>query len=126
MTVVVDTDVLIDHLRGRQPARGLIEDGVSGDRPIVASLVTRIELLAGTRVGEETSVRHLFDFLEWAAVDEAIADRAGDLSRCWRASHPGIDLADYIIAATAQELGATLWTRNVRHYPMVPGLRAAY
>ena len=32
--------------------------------------------------------------------------------RRYRASHQGIGLPDYLIAATAEHLGATLWTRN--------------
>ena len=40
----------------------------------------------------------------------------------WRRSHSGISTSDYLIAATALELGMELATLNVRHYPMFPGL----
>jgi predicted nucleic acid-binding protein len=44
----------------------------------------------------------------------------------FRRSHPGIDLADYLIAATAEEEGATLVTLDVKHFPMVKGLRTPW
>jgi len=44
----------------------------------------------------------------------------------WRASHPGIGVADLAIAATAEQLGAPLATRNVRHFPMFADLKAPY
>ena len=37
-----------------------------------------------------------------------------------------IDVPDHLIAATAERLELELWTRNVRHFPMVPDLRPAY
>jgi predicted nucleic acid-binding protein len=42
---------------------------------------------------------------------------AENLLRTYRRSH-GIELGDALIASTAVELGATLITRNVKHYPM--------
>jgi predicted nucleic acid-binding protein len=44
----------------------------------------------------------------------------------YRQSHSGIDDADYLIAATALEFDLPLLTRNVRHFPMLPGLEPAY
>jgi predicted nucleic acid-binding protein len=52
-----------------------------------------------------------------------IARRAGELGRRWDRHRPGIALADLIIAATAEQLGADLATGNVRHFPMFPDLR---
>jgi predicted nucleic acid-binding protein len=60
------------------------------------------------------------------SVSDAIAARAGGLLRKYRRSHPGIDLVDYMIAATAEELDAELMTLNVRHFPMFKNLRAAF
>ena len=124
MTIVLDTTVLIDHLRGNDEARAAFR--VVADERLVASVLTRVELLAGMRLSEETAVRDLFDTIEWIAVDEELADRAGALANRYLRSHPGIDPADYVIAATAQRLGATLWTRNLKHFPMFGGLAAPY
>jgi hypothetical protein len=61
-----------------------------------------------------------------AGADETVARRAGELAREHRRRHAGIDTADYLIAATAQLLDAELLTTNLRCFPMLPGLRAAY
>lgn len=119
---VPDTTVLIDHLRGL-PAAGAYLQGL--DRILVASEVTRIEILTGLRSAERDAAERLFRALRWVPVDESIARRAGALARQWRRSH-GLSLADVIIAATAQELDAELATSNVRHFPMFPGLEAPY
>lgn len=126
MTAVVDTDVLIDVLRGREEAGELLRRKLTSGEEVLASVLTRTELLAGSRIGEEADLEGLFGALRWVSVDPSIADRAGQLARSHRRSHSGIDAVDFVIAATAQELDAELHTRNVRHFPMFPGLRPAY
>jgi predicted nucleic acid-binding protein len=59
-------------------------------------------------------------------VTEVIARRAGEFRREWRASHAAISTADYLIAGTADVLGAELATLNVKHFPMFAGLRAPF
>jgi predicted nucleic acid-binding protein len=124
--IVIDTSVLIDHLRGHEQATDLIHSALADGEQIVASEVTRVELLAGMRSHERRQTRALIQSLEWAAVDEPIAEAAGDLARKFRHSHPGISVADYAIAATVTLRGAELWTLNVRHFPMLSTLEPAY
>ena len=120
---VLDTSVVIDLLRGN-PAAGAYLLGL--ERRLVASEVTRVEIVRGLRSGERDSAERAFRTLLWIPVDEDVARRAGELGRKWRRSHSGIGLADLIIAATAKELGAELATANVRHFPMFPNLQAPY
>lgn len=126
MTVLVDTSVLIDHLRGRPEARETLARAVDDGERLIGSVLTRSEVLAGLRPGEEQATSALLGVLEWIVVDEAVADHAGALAQRYLASHGGIDLTDYVIAATAAIHGATLWTRNVKHFPMMAGLRPPY
>jgi predicted nucleic acid-binding protein len=109
--LLVDSDVLIDHLRGtfrlELPRRKVAH----------VSVVTRCELLAGKSVPEESVLRLLAPFRE-LTVDRPIAERAGRLRR-----HLDIRTPDALIAATALEHGLTLMTRNARHFRPVPGLR---
>ena len=124
--IVADTSVLIDHLRGHDPATELIDAALARGERVLASEVTRIELLAGMRSHERRQTRALIRSLEWATVDEPVAQAAGDFARKFRHSHPGIGVADYAIAATVKLRKAGLWTLNVRHFPMLPALEPAY
>lgn len=125
MAALVDSDVLIDLLRGERAARNRLRKELRAG-PLYGSVVTRAEVLAGVRAGEaERTVAHL-RAIRWLQVDQLIADRAGELAREHRRSAPGIGLPDYLIAATAQTLGLRLLTRNVRHFPMFKRLKPAY
>lgn len=123
MTVLCDTTVIIDLLRGIQPAVAWASS-LSG-RP-TCSEVTRVEVLRGMRTHERRATERLLGAMSWIPIDEVIARRAGELGRTWRRSHQGIASADLIIAATAEELGMELATLNVRHFPMFRGLTAPY
>lgn len=126
MTIVVDTSVLIDHLRGDTRATALLQGAMAQGEWVAGSVLTRTELLGGMHTGAEDFVEDVFLSLYWINVDADLADLAGRLRNTFRRSHPGIDLVDYVIAATAERLGAQLWTRNLKHFPMFPGLQKPY
>ena len=126
MTIVVDTSILIDHLRGDVRAREALRDASLAGEHLVASVLTKVEVLAGMRPDEEPATRLLLGSLELVDVDDVVAERAGRLANHYLRSHPGVDPVDYVIAATAQEARAQLWTRNLKHFPMFPGLAAPY
>ncbi len=123
---LLDTSVAIDHLRGTRPAVELLSRLIDEDEPVVASEVVRFELLAGVREADLEALEGFFAALSWFPADEAISRRAGALARQYRRAHTGIDDADYLIAATTLVLDADLQTTNVRHFPMLEGLRPAY
>lgn len=126
MRLLCDTSVLVDFLRGDSRAVSLLtQAAVDGDQ-LWGVVVTRTELLAGMRSRERRPTQALLDSLRWRQVDLELADKAGDLARRHRRSHPGVDVADYLIAAGVELLGATLLTQNVRHFPMFPDLEPAY
>jgi predicted nucleic acid-binding protein len=126
VTVFVDTSVLVDHLRGYAPATNALRALVRKGRPRVASVLTRTEILRGLPARQRPAWAALADLLTWLPVDLAVADRAGELAGQFRLSHSSIDAVDYLIAATAELTGAELWTRNVRHFPSLPGLTPPY
>lgn len=120
---LVDSTVLIDHLRGHEPARAFLADLT--DAPF-CSEISRIELLQGLRSAERHAAEELFGALQWAPVDERIARSAGELGRRYRRSHRNLGVADLVIGATALELGLPLATANVHHYPMFRNLHPPY
>lgn len=124
--IVADTSVLVDTLRGRPEAHVTLSEALVGGERIAASVLTKTEILAGVRRGEERGTRALLDHVDWVPVDDEIAETAGRLARRYRESHPGIEVVDYVIAATAQELAAALWTTNAKHFPMFRELEPPY
>ena len=123
---LVDTTVAVDHLRGAPAATDLLAGLISDGETLVASEVTRFELLAGVRRAELEALEAFFSSLAWAPIDEEISRTAGTLAQRHRRGHSGIDDADYLIAATAMVLEADLLTTSVRHFPMIKGLRTPY
>jgi predicted nucleic acid-binding protein len=115
--------VLVDHLRALTPATDYV--AALEDQPS-CSEISRIEIIQGLRSPERRKAEALFALIEWVAISEVIARRAGELGRRWRRSHTGIGVADLAVAATAEHLGASLATRNVKHFPMFPQLQAPY
>ncbi|MDR1512109.1 MAG: type II toxin-antitoxin system VapC family toxin [Propionibacteriaceae bacterium] len=125
MSVLVDTSVLIDVLRGEDAAAEVLREARMAGA-LHASEVTRLEVLAGMRPREESVTRGLLATLTWHPVDDRVAEIAGELGRRWLPSHRGIDSADLAIAATAIMVDAALLTRNIKHFPMFGGLSAPY
>ncbi|MGH9190448.1 MAG: PIN domain-containing protein [Acidimicrobiales bacterium] len=124
MRRLFDSTVLISHLRGDYRATELLIAALP--EGALASVISRAEIEGGMRSGERRDVARLFGGLQLVPVSDAVASRAGAHLRKHRRSHPGIDLADYLIAATAEEEGAELATLNVKHFPMFGGLSPAW
>jgi hypothetical protein len=124
--LLVDTSVLIDHLRGTRAATHRLSAAVRDGDELWSVTVVRTEVLAGMRPPEEGATRRLFDAVDWQPITIEIADRAGELARKFLRSHSGVDTIDYLIAAATEALGAELLTLNVKHFPMFPELRPAY
>lgn len=124
MKTLFDSSVLIAHLRGESRATRLLLSVTTAER--LASVLSRAEIEGGMRSAERARVASLFGVLTLVPVTDPIAGRAGEYLRAFRRSHPRIDLVDYLVAATAALHGAQLATLNVRHFPMVAGLRAPW
>jgi hypothetical protein len=125
--IVLDTSVLIDHLRGRsKAATEVIPSAIARGDELWSSHVVRAELLAGMRGEEEQATRDLLRLISWVDVDEATSEAAGALGRRYLRSHPGIEVADLLVAALVQQLDAELKTTNLRHFPMFEDLRSPY
>ncbi len=118
MTVLTDSDILIEVSRGRDKTvvSQWLELGRS-DALILYSAVSAAELWAGASPSEYPALDALFDALLCVPVDAALGRRAGEYLRRYRKSHR-VELGDALIAASAAERGASLWTRNRNHYPM--------
>jgi predicted nucleic acid-binding protein len=119
--MLVDTDVLIWHLRGYpQATRRLDELGA-----LTLSAVSYLEVLQGMRnkaelVAVKKMLAHRAATL--LPVSEAITRRAIELMEAITLSH-GLQMGDALIAATALDHGLPVLTANVKHFGAVQGLK---
>ena len=124
--ILVDTDVLIDFLRGREQAVSFVD--LESDRIILSSIVVA-ELYAGVWGGkgdtEQSTLERFLSLFRIVHVTVAIARLGGLYKRDYGRSH-GIGLADAVVAATATLENAELKTLNVKHYPMFNAIQPAY
>lgn len=121
--LLIDTDILIDYLRGREDAVHFLE---SQQISMFISAITLGELYAGVREGQERRI--LDDFIEYFKViplSSKIAVKGGLFRRDFGKSH-GVGLADAMIAATAQSENAALATLNQKHFPMISDVLVPY
>ena len=121
--LLVDTDVLIEYLRGKEQAIAFLES--LGRRP-ATSVICVAELFAGARSEQEReaieSFLLAFDLLP---IDVEIARLGGKHRQQYLKSH-GTGLADALIAATAMTYGLTLTTFDTKHYPMLEQVLVPY
>jgi len=120
--LIVDTDVVVDFLRGHASAIAFLEDNIER---IYLSVVTVAEVYAGARDRELEAIRRFVDSFPTIVITPEIAAGGGNLKRRYARSHR-LGLADALIAASAVEHGLVPATLNVKHYPMFPDLEPAY
>jgi len=117
---LVDTDVLVDCLRGTDRARAWLEQ-LAAEAFAVPGVVA-MELVMGCRDrGDLERVRRLLGAfaIAWPEASEFAA--AHDLLLAHRLSS-GLNIPDCLIAATALGRAARLYTFNLKHFQSVPGL----
>jgi predicted nucleic acid-binding protein len=120
--VLLDSDILIDYLRGLSAARNYFK---SVDAAAI-SIVSVTELVSGARNDEEeAAINELFSTMHIVGVDEKIAREAGRLWRQFLRSH-NVETADALIAATSILHRLQLVTLNRRHYPMLADVLVPY
>jgi predicted nucleic acid-binding protein len=121
--MLFDTNILIDYLRGRQQAIDLLSTQIAMPK---VSVVSTLELYAGVRTRrEEQKMELLFSQASLLPVTQEIAKRAGVFIRLYQASH-SVEMADALVAATAEYHGLRLATLNAKHFPMFPKLKRPY
>jgi toxin FitB len=117
---LLDTTFVIDHLRHVPDAvdrmRAMYEDG---DDPIVTSVVVS-EAWVGATGPDDPALTTFFRYLEYVHAGPAAARLAGEYRSEARRRGQTLGLADALIAATADHLGAVVLTRNVRDFALTP------
>ncbi len=118
---LIDTNILVDLLRGREEARQWIDRLPDDGRCI--SVVTAAELLAGARSSHEQKLIEqeiLLYRILW--LQEPISRLALDWYQRFRLRY-GVGFLDCLIGATALYYDLPLATLNERHFAPFPDLQ---
>lgn len=118
---IVDTDIIVDMLRGVRANRDYIRRFELGELKGILSAVVIAELYAGRRTRDPIVARRIENVIALftvVPVSPNIARKAGELIRDY-----GLNLPDAMIAATALAYNAVLVIRNIRDFQHIPNLR---
>ncbi len=125
MDWLVDTNILMDHLRGVSKATTFLRQARSSGT-LWISAITVAEVYAGQKTRQSkqaVKMSRLLNLFRIAYLDGVAARLGGEITRdC------GTALPDALIAATAIHKGLVLATRNTSHFSHIPNLdvRAPY
>ena len=118
--LLVDTDIIIDYLKGVKPARDLFR---SGDLDIYCSVLSKKELLSveGLSDSERKKIVGLLSKIKVLKIDNDINKKYSSL--IVKYSERQESIVDYIIAATAWAKNLPLLTRNLKHFEHVEEIK---
>lgn len=115
--MLFDSNIIIDFLHGHLEAYAAV-----AVRPRYVSIVTWVEVLAGTRSPLEDSLaRRVLRHFNLIEIDRAIAEQAVAIRR-----ERGLKLPDGFLLATARTRGVLLVTRDRDFDPTDPAILVPY
>lgn len=123
MKLLIDTSILIDYLRGGKEGTQFFDQIENQDVEFLIPTIIIFELFSGKSTEDSVIVKKITDFIssfKRIELTEEIAIRAGQLYRQTRKS---LSPQDYIIAASALELNATVVTLNKKYFGQVINLK---
>jgi predicted nucleic acid-binding protein len=115
-TLLIDTDIVIDYLRGSDEAAKLLET-LWKENAAYLSILSVYELYAGMRKAEKDDTENFINACNIEPVTLEIARSAGEIYRYWRTKGITLTSIDCLIAATAVMKNHKIATRNRNHYP---------
>lgn len=120
--IYVDTNILIDALRGYPPSVQFLQDSAKADT-VGCSRVCEVELLLGSPSRTlRRPVERLLKSLVVVTPTQGDFDHAVTLFKPLSLSH-GVEFFDCLIAASALRLGVAVYSRNVKHLVPIAGLK---
>jgi predicted nucleic acid-binding protein len=115
---LLDTTVLIAHLRGDEAVTGFLVDALAGRHLLGTSCVNIAEVERGIRARERKAAGALLSRLRFLETTREAATRAGRYQAEFGTRGVTIHTAEALIAGTARAHGAILVTANVQDFPM--------
>jgi len=118
MSVLLDSDIVIEILRSRdQDILSKWAALANTGRFILFSPIGAAEVWAGVRPSEHHATSLFFSHLTCIPIEYSIGQLAGEFLRQFSKSH-SLKIGAALMAASAVQSHAPLWTRNRKHYPM--------
>lgn len=114
-SILIDSDVIIDHLRGIGNF-GKIIDNTSNNKCHI-SVISIVEMYSNLFPHEYRVVEMLLSELKMVNLDIIISKLAGNYRMKFYKSH-SLKIPDAVIAATAKFTNTILVTKNLKHFPM--------
>ena len=109
---LVDSDIIIWYLKGRDKEVQLLEE-LSEKGELFTSVVTIAEIRAGLTKDAKKIILELKNIFKPLDITEEIAELTGEFKQKYK-----LDIADMFIAATAVVNKLTLVTYNKKHFSM--------
>ena len=113
---LLDSDVIIWHLRGRKEVtemlKGMQRYGVPG-----CSAISIIEVETGVKKGEEEKTNRFLKALKVFDINREVASKAAQIVRDHKLKGLSLGLGDALIAGTCLINNLILVTYNRKHYP---------
>lgn len=125
--VIVDTDVVVDYLRGRQPGESLYSKWRKKVKVVLTSVVA-FELLLGAKLSSKreerlSEVQSLLDQHEISSFDADAAHVASDIGAELRKKEQTMEVRDLLNASICVAKHMPMLTKNRSHYERVAALR---
>ena len=115
---ILDTTVLIDHLRGRREVVELVTGLARQSHQLGVCCINIAELYSGLSDEEHSKADRLIDHLDYYDISPDIAKLAGSYRFNFAKKGLTLTTSDTLVAATAITQDATLITANIKDYPM--------
>ena len=113
--ILLDSDIIIDHLRGFKYLEDLTSNSF-GNTSLI-SAVSIAEIYSILYFNEIERIEKLISTFKVVDIDSVIAKLAGKYRMIFYKSH-NLLIPDALIAASAKISNAILVTKNIKHFPM--------
>lgn len=121
--IVVDTDIIIDYLKKRNPGAASLKKAYLKYRIHITS-ITVYELLYGVqKSGKENFIIRLLKYVTVVPFDDAAAKKAAAIHYNLRNKGMDIGVKDSFIAGICDAHNMPLLTRNINHFKRIPSIK---
>ena len=115
---LLDTTLLIEHLRGKRPAVNFITELMRQGHRLCVCCVNIAELYSGLSLEQGAQAKLLIDALDYCDSTPDAALQAGIYRYEFARRGISLSVTDTLVAAIAKANDAIIVTANIRHYPM--------